>query len=56
MCVLCVLFEADEAADECHAVELVFRQFKRLVFRIVGHNEDMLLVGATPYALDERPL
>lgn len=37
-------------------MELVFGKFKGFISGIVGHNENMLLIGATPDALDERPL
>lgn len=50
------LHDADETADEGDTVELVFGKFKGFISGIVGHNENMLLIGATPDALDERPL
>lgn len=51
-----VLHDADETADEGDTVELVFGKFKGFISGIVGHNENMLLIRATPDALDERPL
>ena len=48
--------EGFEGADEGDTVELVFGKFKGFISGIVGHNENMLLIGATPDALDERPL
>lgn len=51
-----VLHDADETADEGDTVELVFGEFKGFVSGVIGHYKDMVVVRATPDALDERPL
>ena len=38
------LFEADKTAYESHAMKLAFRQLEWLIFRVVGHDEDMFIV------------
>ena len=51
-----VLHDADETADEGDTVELVFGKFKGFISGIVGHNKNVVVIRATPDALDERPL
>lgn len=38
------LLEANEATHKCHAVELVFGEFERLIIGVVGNDEDMKIV------------
>lgn len=52
----CVLFEAYKSKHESYAIELISRKLERIVFGIVGDDKDMVVVGTTPYAFDERPL
>ena len=37
-------------------MELVFGELERLVIWVVGDDEDVVVIGATPDALDKRPL
>lgn len=53
---VCLLFEAYKSKHESYAIELTFCKLERIVFGIVGDDKDMVVVGTTPYAFDERAL
>lgn len=50
------LFEADNANDEGYSIDVLVWKFKRIIFFVVGNDEDVLLVRSGLYALDNRAL
>ena len=53
---VCGLFESYYADNECNRVDGRYGQFEWIVFLVVGYDEDVVLVMARLYALDEGAL
>lgn len=50
------LFETYNADDECDGIDVLVREFKRIVIFVVGNDEDVLVVRSRLYALDNCTL
>lgn len=50
------LFETDDATHQCYGMEVGQGKLEGWIVVVVGHEEDVVVVGSVAHSLDERSL